>query len=282
MASRRTLTNSPFDTLEKTFKLLVKGPNPLAFDASEIAGLPDQSIPFDELQAMLLHPSTSFDVRDAVIGALVARSQREGGAATIALAGMLLPGLRRAGWALVKACPGKTDDIEAEMLLAFLEAVAVSDPSRARLASRLTWLARNGGKKLFRIELAERAEVGTDPVSSAPPRPWGHADLVLAHAVRAGVIGARDAELIGATRIGDVDLAHVARCQGVEYDALQKRRVRAESLLAVWLTSEGYVPFEFVRYETPTPCSIGGGRHRLVRSSDRRPEMRRSTPTNRR
>lgn len=76
MASRRTLTNSPFDTLEKTFKLLVKGPNPLAFDASEIAGLPDQSIPFDELQAMLLHPSTSFNVRDAVIGALVARSPR--------------------------------------------------------------------------------------------------------------------------------------------------------------------------------------------------------------
>jgi hypothetical protein len=282
MASHRTLTNSPFDTLEKTFKLLVKGTNPLAFDGTRIAGIPSRLIPFDELQAMLLHPSTSFDVRDAVIGALVAQSQREGGAATIALAGVLLPGLRRAGWALIKSCPGKTDDIEAEMLLAFLEAVAACDPGRARLAARLTWLARTGGSRLLRTEMAERAEVGTDPVSSAPPRPYGHADLVLAHAVGVGVISARDAELIGATRIGDVDLAYVARCQGVEYDALQKRRVRAETSLAVWLTSEEYVPFDFVRKEAQTPCSIGGGRNRQVQSKDRRPENRRSAPTNRR
>lgn len=68
MAPRRTLTDSPFDTLEKTFDLLVIGPNPLALDGTGIDGLPDRAIPLGELKARLLHPSTPFDVRDAVVG----------------------------------------------------------------------------------------------------------------------------------------------------------------------------------------------------------------------
>ena len=38
MAPRRALTDSPFDTLEKTFDLLVTGPRPLALDTTPIAG----------------------------------------------------------------------------------------------------------------------------------------------------------------------------------------------------------------------------------------------------
>ena len=45
MAPRRVLTDSPFDTLEKTFDLLVTGPNPFALDGTWLDGLPDQAIP---------------------------------------------------------------------------------------------------------------------------------------------------------------------------------------------------------------------------------------------
>src|ERR1019366_6932692 len=109
----------------------------------------------------------------------VARARSHGGAWTVGLAGVLLPGLRRAVWPLVQACPGKAADIEAEALAAFLVAVARCEPGRARLASRLCWLARIGANRLLQAEVAERARPGTDPVSSAPPRPWGHPDLVL-------------------------------------------------------------------------------------------------------
>ena len=153
MAPRRILTDSPFDTLEKTFDLLVTGPNPLALDGATVAGLPDRAIPLGELKARLLHPSTPFDVRDAVVNELVARSRAQGGAWTVGLAGVLLPGLRRAAWPLVQACPGKAADIEAETLAAFLAAVADCKPGRARLASRLCWLARIGANRL----LARRA-----------------------------------------------------------------------------------------------------------------------------
>ena len=282
MVPRRVLTDSPFDTLEKTFDLLVTGPNPLTLDGTSLDGLPDRAIPLGELKAMLLHPSVSFDVRDAVVDALVARSRAKGGAWTVGLAGVLLPGLRRAVWPLVQACPGKAADIEAETLAAFLAAVACSEPGRARLASRLCWLARIGADRLLRAEVAERARPGTDPVSAAPRRPWGHPDLVLERAVRAGVIGAADAELIGATRIGDVELADVANVLGISYKACHQRRRRAESALVEWLSSDRYSSFEFVEKGSETPCSSNGGRPRQGRSMDRRPDKRRSTPTPRR
>jgi DNA-directed RNA polymerase specialized sigma24 family protein len=282
MAARRVLTDSPFDTLEKTFDLLVAGPHPLALDGTGIPGLPDRAIPLDELKARLLHPSTPFDVRDAVVGELVTRSRTQGGAWTVGLAGVLLPGLRRAAWPLVQACPGKAADLEAETLAAFLVAVAGCQPGRARLASRLCWLARIGANRLLRSELAERARPGSEPVSAAPTRPWGHPDLVLAKAVRAGVLSAADAELIGATRIGDVDLADAANALGVGYKACHQRRRRAESALVEWLTSEDYPPDEFVEKAAVTPCSSSGGRPRHGRPMDRRPDKRHSTPPPRR
>ena len=97
MVPRRVLTDSPFDTLEKTFDLLVTGPNPLALDGTSLDGLPDRAIPLDELKAMLLHPSMAFAARDAVVDELVARSRSHGGAWMVGLARVLLPGLRRAG-----------------------------------------------------------------------------------------------------------------------------------------------------------------------------------------
>jgi len=94
-------------------------------------------------------------VRDAVVDELVARSRAKGGAWTIGVAGVLLPGLRRAVWPLVQSCPGKAADIEAQALAAFLVA-----------------------------------------------------------------------ELIGVTRIGDVELADVANALGISYKACHQRHPR--------------------------------------------------------
>lgn len=282
MTGRRVLTDSPFDMLEKTFDLLVTGPHPLALDGTGVRGLPNRLIPLGELKGRLLHPSTPFVTRDAIVGGLVARAQAEGGRWSVGLAGVLLPGLRRAAWPLMQVCPGKADEIEAETLAAFLAAVAAATPGRARLASRLCWLARIGAQRLLRAELGEQARPGTEPVSAAPPRPWGHPDLVLARAVRAGVLGAADAELIGATRIGGLDLADAANALGISYPACQMRRRRAESLLVEFLQSDRYSSFDFVGKQAKTPCSSSRGRPRQGRSMDRRPDKRRSNPPPRR
>lgn len=271
MSPRRTLTDSPFDTLERTFDLLVRPPRPLALDGTGIVGLPDRAVPLGELKGRLLHPSTPFGLRDAIVGHLVGLAQAEGGRWSVGLAGVLLPGLRRAVWPLTQACPGKADDIEAETLAAFLAAVAKATPGRARLASRLCWLARIGAQRLLRAELAERAGPGTDPVSAAPPRPWGHPDFVLARAVSVGVITSADAQLIGATRLDGESVAEVAAELGLEYEACRIRRGRAEVKLRDHLKSDWYLPFDFVGKRPETPCSSSRGRPRHDRPTDRRP-----------
>nr|MDA8267582.1 sigma factor [Actinomycetota bacterium] len=235
-----------------------------------------------ELKSRLLHPSTPFAIRDAIVGELVARAQAEGGRWSVGLAGVLLPGLRRAVWALTQACPEKADEIEAEALAAFLAAVARATPGRARLASWLCWLARTGAARLLRAELAERAGPGAEPVSAAPPRPWGHPDIVLARAVAADVVSATDAELIATTRLEGANLAAIAEDLGLDYETCRMRRSRAEVKLRDHLNSDWYEPFDFVGKAAETPCSSSRGRPRHGRPADRRPGKRRSSPPPRR
>jgi len=73
------------------------------------------------------------------------------------------------------------------------------------------------------------------------------------------VIGAADAKLIGATRVGDVELAAVANALGISDKVCHQPRRRAESVLVVWLSSDRYSPFEFV--------------FKVVRTSDQQPVM---------
>ena len=147
---------SPFAALERAFAVLFAEPRPLALDGASVAGLPARAIPLGELKARLLHPSTPYATRDAALGVLIARAKAEGGAWTVGLAGVLLPGMRRAIEPLVEACPAKQADLEAQMLVGFLAALAHCTPERPRPAGFLCGRAYDAAKQLVRAELAER------------------------------------------------------------------------------------------------------------------------------
>jgi hypothetical protein len=57
-------------------------------------------------------------------------------------------------------------------------------------------------------------------------------DFVLAAAVRAGVLSAADAELIGVSRLEGVPLAQIARQHGLRHSTLCMRCKRAEQKIA--------------------------------------------------
>lgn len=147
---------SPFAALERAFASLVAGPRPLALDGAQVPGLPKRLIPLDELRARLLHPSTRYPTRDAALGVLVRRARGERGTWIVGLAGVLLPGMRRAIGPLVAACPGKEADIEAETLAGFLIGLDRVAEGRPRPAGWLTGRAFDAAKQLMRNELAER------------------------------------------------------------------------------------------------------------------------------
>src|SRR5919109_2591154 len=120
----RTQDSSPFDVVEEAFSLLVSSRTPITLDGASVGhGWPARAIPLDELRSRLLHPSTSYAARDAALNALVTRARTEGGPLLVGLAGVLLPGLRRAAAPLAKVCPEATADLEAEMLAGRVEAV---------------------------------------------------------------------------------------------------------------------------------------------------------------
>ena len=121
----------PFDAADAAFRLLCAGPQPLALHASQVAaGLPDRPVPLDELRVLLLHPSTSAGARNAVWAELVRRARAGGPAWTVGLAGIAMPGLRRAAGSLAAAYRGDPADLQAEVLTGFLAAVRALDTGR--------------------------------------------------------------------------------------------------------------------------------------------------------
>ena len=86
---------SPLDLVDTTVQLLVCEPHPLAADGARIGhGLPARPIPLDELRVMLLHPSMSYDARDAVWRELVNQARSGDPAWRVGAAWVALPALR--------------------------------------------------------------------------------------------------------------------------------------------------------------------------------------------
>jgi len=229
--------SAPLDSLDAAFRLLTAGPRPLALHASQLApGLPDRPVPVGELRVLLLHPATSSAARNAVWAELVRRARSGDPAWTVALAGIALPGLRRATAVLTAAYRGDPFDLQAEVLTGFLtemRALDLDDLESVPLASRLCWAARRAGEKLARADAGWAARrTGLDGRDRAPALPWGHPDFVLAAAVRKGILTPGQAELIGRSRLEGTPLRVIAAETGTSHPALCNRRKRAEQAIA--------------------------------------------------
>src|ERR1700689_2428184 len=139
----------PLDTADAAFRLLAAGPRPLALNPAALAaGLPSRLVPVDELRVLLLHPATSGPARNKVWAELVRRARAGDPAWTIALAGVAMPGLRRAAASVAAAYRGDPDDLQAEILtgfLAALRALDLDDLDGIPLPARLCWAARRAG-----------------------------------------------------------------------------------------------------------------------------------------
>lgn len=272
MARSRIPNDSPFDALDVSFHRLCVGSPPLSIEGGLIPGLPDRFVPLDELKSILLHPSTSYATRDAAIACLLDRADEENW--LVGLAGVLLPGIRRAAWPLWQASSDKAD-IEAEVLAGLVAAVR-GHPRGKRLAARLTWAARRAGERLVQAETAQRGRPGGLPVSEEPPRPYGHPDFVLLEAVDKGIICRDDAVLIATNRLEGIDLQVVAHALGISYRAARDRRLSAERALIQGIRDG------FPANRPQNPDSSVGGRPRTGQPTKRRPEKRRSDQSIRR
>jgi hypothetical protein len=222
---------SALDHLQTAFTLLVTGPRPLAVDTRPLEGLPDRRVPLDELGGILLARSTPLQTRDLIWRHLLARVRTGRPEWVVGAAGLALPGLRNLAGRIAVDFRGDTADLDSEILTGFLHALRTADPDRPALARRLLWSAYRAGLK------ARHSAEGLLPCllplgSQAPPRPYGHPDLVLTDAVARGVLTLLEARIIGCTRLENMSLAEAADRLAMSYEAVRKVRQRAEPRLA--------------------------------------------------
>ncbi|MDQ2838481.1 MAG: hypothetical protein M3Y89_13885 [Actinomycetota bacterium] len=229
---------SPLGVARTAFELLTAGPSPLALDTRDCPGLPDRPVPLDELRSRLLTASCPAATRDVVWRRLVTRSRTEGAAWTVACVGLALPALLRMSADMSERFAGDPSDVHAEILTAFLTALATLDLDRPGVMTRLRWAAYRGGHAALREALAAPMPCGDGYRSTEPPAPAGHPDLVLARAVAEAVITTVEADLIGATRLERHRMRDWASEHYLSYEAARKIRQRGERRLVDWLRDQ--------------------------------------------
>lgn len=225
----------PLETARDAFQWLVTGPDPLAVDGRQFAGLPRRLVPLDELRDRLMSKQCPLRTRDEVWAYLVRRSRRDGGAWTVACVGMALPTLAATARWMGARYRGDRADAHAAVLAGFLEALTKADLEDPAIVVRLAWAARRAGQAALEESLDAPLPVESGFHSAVPRPPYGHPDLVLAQAVAEDVLTPTEAELISATRLGETSVTEWAREHGAQLQAVFKARSRAEVRLVTWL-----------------------------------------------
>jgi hypothetical protein len=222
---------TPLDDLDISLRLLCTGSKPLAVDGRRLGhGLPRRMIPLHELASVLMHPSTSFQAREAAWRLLVTNARTGDDKWIVGAVGVALPGLRRAAGRLARAT--SRTDVQLNLLEAFTAELATVDLDTPRICARLCNAAYVAARKaLTAEEAAASGEASAGFGSTLPPRPYGHPDFVLARAAAAGVITAQEAELIGGTYLEQTSLAAYADRVGMSRRAAYSRRGQAVAKL---------------------------------------------------
>ncbi|MFD5699023.1 hypothetical protein [Streptomyces lasiicapitis] len=226
---------SPLGIARECFDVLVAGPAPLCVDCRGLAGLPNRSLPLDDLLDRFLHGRCPRQTKDIVWSVLVRRARAEGATWSLACAGMALPALAAVAGRLTARYAGDPDDVHAEVLAGFLAALATVDLERPRVLVRLKWAAYRRGFAALAEAVQAPTPIGHRFDSTPPQPPWGHPDLVLAQAVRQRVLNRTEADLIGSTRLDEESVSDWAAGHSLTPAAAYKSRRRAEKRLVAFL-----------------------------------------------
>lgn len=227
-----TRTRTALTSAEKAFELLTCEPAPLVFDARPVPGLPDKTLPLDQLRKLLVYERYDTDTTDELWRQLAHHAREWGPAWVVGTIGVALPALTHLAAKISRGHVRHADDVDSEVLAGFLKALRTADLDAPRLWLRLCWAAWRAGAAVVKDTDTEELPLDLPSGSRSPRMPYGHPDLLLGRAAAAGLISAENAELISATRFGDTLIEQLAAEQRLPASALRMRRRRAERTVA--------------------------------------------------
>jgi hypothetical protein len=234
--TRKHLPSTALTAAEKAFELLTCEPAPLVFDARPVPGLPDATLPLNELRGLLVFERYDSDSTDILWRQLAQHAREWGPAWVVGAIGLALPALTHFAARISRGQARLAEDVDSEVLAGFLQALRTADLAAPRLWLRLCWAAWRAGAAVISDNEGEELPLDLPSGSRTPRMPYGHPDLLLGRAAATGLITGEAAELISATRFGDTLIAQLAAEQGVTAGALRMRRRRAERAVAVAVT----------------------------------------------
>lgn len=176
------------------------------------------------------------DRTDAPLLALLALARAERLAGRTLLQ-VLLPALKTRAPRILHPAYIGNDEIWELLLYAAWEAICCYPLERRRVrvaANLVLQVIHRTTRDLRRASLEHHEAATREPERAAPPPPLAPETVVMS-GVAAGVISADDADLVLLTRVDGIRLRVYARTLGINYDALLKRRQRAEAALRTLL-----------------------------------------------
>lgn len=230
--ARRT----PLDRAAQAFAEVCSRQDAPMLDGRAIGGgLPPRRLAVGEVAELL--PVLDGDGRDAVWRELVRLSRQVGAPWPTVAVGLALPGLRTTAARLARGAQ-LIEDLDAELVAAFFEALVDADVGGSMVCAELRSAAYNKVRRIRYQAIRDTARtVGLEQVAEqpAPAVSSGHPDFVLAEAIRAGVLDRDEAELIGASRLEGIPLTVVADRIGAAVTTAWYRRKCAEARLVAWI-----------------------------------------------
>ncbi|WP_194916928.1 hypothetical protein [Catenulispora rubra] len=229
-------TSNPLKVVKNTFDLLCQGPLPLSLtipaDAgSQVAG---KRMDLSEITGLLDDSNTETATRNAIWAQLVRESRGEDSSWVVVACALAYPALRSKARTLSRCFPGDPADIAAEVLEGFLIAlrtVDLSDPAIGSVIGVLVWKAFNLARRERYREVGQIPALDSVAESQSSMYPTGHPDIILARAVRAGVITGEEADYIGRTRLEGQSFDAVTAEFGIARATLWRYREAAEARL---------------------------------------------------
>lgn len=224
---------SIFASIVRDFNVLAEG------DIRVSGGAPDapRSLLLNEAKAVLLARSTSPAMRDEMWSTIVAASRTAGDKwKTVALA-LAMPGLTNLARQFARDyAEAIYEDLCAEVVTGFLEALRGVDVERPAVLTRMYWATYRAVRRAVYTEVfaAKASEAAAAEARALPGE--GHPDLVLARLVAENVITGAEASLISAVRLDRRSLSDVAELLGVSSNAVLLRLRKAEMRVAAQLT----------------------------------------------
>lgn len=197
----------------------------------------DRDFRLDEVKELLLARATTPSTRDLIWCEIVKSARSWGGVWPTVALGMAMPGLANLAKQFARDYDDTSyEDMCAEIVTAFLEALRTVDVGRSAILTRVYWATYRAVRRSAYTEVLAARAVAAATAEAQVVAEAGHPDLVLVRLVAEHVITDAEAGLISAVRLDRRSLGDVAELLGISTNAVLLRLRKAEMRVAAHLT----------------------------------------------